>query len=85
MKKTELKDLIKECYKEVIAEMEYPKAKPEFADEPVGPDNRILSSDEIVARRLEGAKLSLALKKILQDIHAEPNVIAAIDAIQKKW
>jgi len=84
MKKSELKALIKECYKEVVAEMQYPQPKPEFPDEPVGPDNPMLSPDEIIKNRLEGAKLTQQMWQILRNVKAEPSSIAALNAIKKK-
>jgi hypothetical protein len=86
MKKHELKALIKECYLEVLKEgqSQLPAPKPEFPDEPVSADNPMLSSDEIIKRRLAGAKLSAEMMKILKDIHADPKTIAAIDAIKKR-
>jgi hypothetical protein len=83
MTKNELKSIIGECVQEIITEMQYPKAGPEIRDEPVGPDNPMVSSDEKIKRRLEAAKIYSQLKKFLDSIHAEPSVIKQLNDLRK--
>ncbi len=81
MTKNELKNLIKECYTEVIAENELPTTGPEYRNEPVSNENPVLSSDEKIKKTLEAWKAWGEKMKFLKDIRNEPEMVKKLDAL----
>lgn len=92
MTKFELKELIKECYKEVIKEgkthSQYPK--PGLADplSPEGPDNPMLSADQKAKMRLQqtldAAETRRAWTQFKMDLINDPKYLNDLNALRAK-
>lgn len=93
MTKLELKNLIKECYKEVIKEgkqhSQYPK--PSLADplSPEGPDNPMISSDEKIKMRLQQTLDALDVRKnykeFMDTLMLNPHYRSQLNALRAKF
>jgi hypothetical protein len=84
MTKKELRVLIKECVSELIKENQYPKAGLEWPDEPEGEDNKMMSSDDKINKRLASWRDYDALVKFGKAIHDEPSFQAALKKVQQR-
>jgi hypothetical protein len=81
MNKSELKKLIKEA----IKEMQYPKPGLQHPDEPEGPDNPYLTSDEKIVKRLQAKREYINFLKKFKEIMNEPKMIADLEASRKDY
>lgn len=92
MTKSELKNLIKECYKEVIKEgkqhSQYPK--PGLVDplSPESPENPMISSDEKIKMRLQQTLDALEVRKnwreFMDTLMMNPHYRAKLDILRAK-
>ena len=71
MTKFELKSIISECIQEIVQENQYPQPRLLDPSQPEGPDNPMLTSDDIINIRLQKAKEYAANKKDMSAIQKD--------------
>jgi hypothetical protein len=83
MKRSDLKKLIQECYKEVIAENQFPQPGPEYGDDRSSDnlDVPVITSDQKIEKTLAGWKAWGEKMKFLKDIRNEPDMIRKLDVL----